>query len=231
MAKFKINIESVEHGAISCHHTGKDQAYCEEGELVIVKNMPSAGWGLQEVNYTDNADNVVKITDGEFVMPQSDITVSGTFKRFVVQDWTTGPDYDSNDGKVLAMDEHGNLQPKRLPLFVKFNLQNVPQQDDVLTIHDIEISDNVGILGIFNAIRAGRQVFLTLSYVDSPGSVHLIHGVYCNVYNGAEPGVIMLDCLFGGPSDDFGISASIEFRYSEQTPDEIELFDVEWNEV
>lgn len=87
MAKHRIIIESVWHGALSCHHAGKDQAYCEAGEVVKVNNMPTAGWGLLECHYTDGDNNVVTIEGGEFEMPDSDIMIGGTFKRFDMKDW------------------------------------------------------------------------------------------------------------------------------------------------
>ena len=86
--KHLIKIESVEHGVLGVRHAGLDQQYCETGELVTLKWQPDAGWGLQEAHYTDKDGNVTAIEGGEFTMPNKDITIGGTFKRFVVQDWT-----------------------------------------------------------------------------------------------------------------------------------------------
>ena len=86
--KHLIKIESVAHGVLGVKHAGLDQQYCEAGELVILKWQPDAGWGLQEAHYTDGDGHLTAIEGGEFTMPDKDITIGGTFKRFVVRDWT-----------------------------------------------------------------------------------------------------------------------------------------------
>ena len=86
--KHLIKIESVEHGVLGVRHAGLDQQYCETGEIVTLKWQPDAGWGLQEAHYTDGDGNVTAIDGGEFTMPNKDITIGGTFKRFVLDDWT-----------------------------------------------------------------------------------------------------------------------------------------------
>ena len=90
MAKYKINYQSTPHGAISWKHEGKDDQYCEAGEEVVIRWQPSAGWGLQEAHYTDGGGNVtpIDIESRTFTMPAKDITLTGTFKRFVIEDWT-----------------------------------------------------------------------------------------------------------------------------------------------
>ena len=99
MAKHLIKIESTAHGVLGVRHAGKDQQYCEAGEQVILNWQPDAGWGLQEAHYTDGGGNIVPVNltpvkiDGRdavvFTMPDNNIKVGGTFKRFVIQDWTS----------------------------------------------------------------------------------------------------------------------------------------------
>ena len=79
--------ENFMHGTIGWMHEGNDGQYCEAGEVVKLTWQPSAGWGLSEAHYIDAGGNIVPITGGEFVMPDSAITIGATFKRFVVQDW------------------------------------------------------------------------------------------------------------------------------------------------
>lgn len=86
--KHLIKIESVAHGVLGVRHAGLDQQYCETGEIVTLKWQPDAGWGLQEAHYTDGDGNVTAIGGGSFTMPNKDITIGGTFKRFVLDDWT-----------------------------------------------------------------------------------------------------------------------------------------------
>ena len=104
--KHLIKIEPTAHGVLGMRHAGLDQQYCEAGELVILKWQPDAGWGLQEAHYTDKDGNVTAIEYGNFVMPDKDIIIGGTFKRFVLDDWT-GEVVAENvtaEGEVVAGD-------------------------------------------------------------------------------------------------------------------------------
>lgn len=87
MSKYRIKIETSENGAVSVRHAGNDQAYCENGEAVIVKNQPTAGWGLADLYYTDSNNTKTKITGNAFTMPSKDITIHAEFKRFQLDDW------------------------------------------------------------------------------------------------------------------------------------------------
>lgn len=90
--KHLIKIQTVEHGTLSCIHGGRDGQYAEAGTTIVLDWQPSAGWGLQEAHFIDGAGNVTQINLAAktFTMPDSPITIVGTFKRFGVQDWTEG---------------------------------------------------------------------------------------------------------------------------------------------
>ena len=83
--------KDILHGTIGWSHNGKDGQYCEAGETVRITWQPNAGWGLQEVHYTDAGGNVVAIDGGEFVMPDSAVVIGATFKRFFLSDWAEEP--------------------------------------------------------------------------------------------------------------------------------------------
>ena len=114
--KHLIKIESTPHGVLGVRHTGLDQQYCEAGELVTLEWQPDAKWGLQEAHYTDKQGNVTAIdltrvkVDGKdvvvFTMPAANITIGGTFKRFVIEDWT---------GKDSAFSIMGSFDIVNLP--------------------------------------------------------------------------------------------------------------------
>ena len=108
MDPFKINIEDVDNGAVSCVHEGKDSQYCEAGKTVKLRWQPTAGWGLQEAHYTDGDGNVTAIVGGSFIMPSKDVTIGATFKRFSLQDWTgKGNAGDSGSRPTLGSDDAG----------------------------------------------------------------------------------------------------------------------------
>lgn len=85
--KHLIKIESTAHGVLGVRHGGKDQQYCEAGKKVVLKCQPDAGWGLKEAHIITKKE-IVPIEGGEFVMPNEPITIGGTFKKFVLNDWT-----------------------------------------------------------------------------------------------------------------------------------------------
>lgn len=130
MAKYKINYQSTPHGAISWKHEGRDDQYCEAGEEVVIRWQPSAGWGLQEAHYTDGGGNVtpIDIESRTFTMPAKDITISGTFKRFVLGDWTEGA--NPSTGDLLEIGPNGEAIPS-----------GVQPADVVATVVDVEDSD------------------------------------------------------------------------------------------
>ena len=104
--KHLIKIESTAHGVLGVMHAGLDQQYCEAGEIVTLKWQPDASWGLQEVHYTDTDGNIVAIEGGKFVMPNSAVIIGGTFKRFIIEDWT---------GKDAAFSIIGSFDVANLP--------------------------------------------------------------------------------------------------------------------
>lgn len=107
MSKYRIKTEGDIHGAISVHHAGNDQQYCEGGDTVTVKNQPTAGWGLANLYYKDNANNKTAITGNEFTMPNKDVTVYGEFKRFELDDWQNKD--GSKPMKTIGSFTTGNL--------------------------------------------------------------------------------------------------------------------------
>lgn len=142
--KHLIKIESVAHGVLGVRHAGLDQQYCEAGELVTLKWQPDAGWGLQEAHYTDGDGNVTAIEYGEFTMPNKDITIGGTFKRFVLEDW---------NGDVTAEN---------------VTAENVTAKVDVTAKGNVISKGNVMAEGYVTAegdVTAGR--FLVLKGIDS----------------------------------------------------------------
>lgn len=120
--------KNILHGTIGWSHNGKDGQYCEAGETVKIKWQPTAGWGLQEVHYTDGEGNVVAIEGGEFVMPDSAVVIGATFKRFVIQDWTEG--INPTTGDILEVGANGEPTPS-----------GVKVSEVVATVVDVEDAD------------------------------------------------------------------------------------------
>lgn len=107
--KHLIKIERTEHGSLSVQHAGNDMQWCEAGETVILEWQPTAGWGLQEAHYTkpNGAVSQINLTRRSFTMPASDITIGGTFKRFVLSDWTEGKGVINKNSQLFLQGENG----------------------------------------------------------------------------------------------------------------------------
>ena len=110
MSKHLIKSEKTPHGVIGWASKGNDNQYCEAGEVVRLRWQPDAKWGLLEAHYTDEGGNVVAIENGEFVMPASNVVIGGTFKRFVLPDWTGDQENEANN--VLDWLTAGDITPK-----------------------------------------------------------------------------------------------------------------------
>lgn len=143
--KHLITIKTAAHGTISCIHSGRDGQYAEAGTTIILDWQPSAGWGLEEAHYTDGQGNVVQIQlpVKSFVMPDSDIEVTGTFKRFVVGDWTGLGTKDN----VLVVGEHGEAVPSNManinPLTGETYLAKLKVQNDATVLRDVVASRDI----------------------------------------------------------------------------------------
>lgn len=113
--KHLIKIETTEHGALSVHHMGKDQQWCEAGLSVKVNNQPDAGWGLQKLYYVvagSSEKHPIDIVTRTFIMPNGNVTIGGVFKRFVIGDWTEGK--QPNVGKPFVVGPDG--EPRSIPI-------------------------------------------------------------------------------------------------------------------
>ncbi len=65
--------ENAKNGAVSSVQTAV------EGEEVTVNAVPEEGYELSKIVVTDAEGNEVTVTNGKFIMPTSDVTVSATF--------------------------------------------------------------------------------------------------------------------------------------------------------
>ena len=117
MAKFKINYQVTPNGSISWQHLGDDAQWAESGAAVKLLWQCNAGWGLQEAHYTTEGGVTVPIDITadvpQFVMPAENITIGGTFKRFVLGDWTDG--HHETDDEVKIFKKGVNGQPVAVP--------------------------------------------------------------------------------------------------------------------
>lgn len=104
--------KDIAHGTISWSHKGKDGQYCEAGELVFIDWQPDAKWGLVEAHYIDGDGKQIAIDlkSKAFAMPNSEIIIGGTFKRFVLPDWTG--DQENAENNVLDWLTAGDITPK-----------------------------------------------------------------------------------------------------------------------
>ena len=136
--KHLIKTGNTLHGVIGFRHEGNDQQYCEAGSVVQLEWQPEAGWGLEEAHYTDGSGNVVEIDikTREFEMPDSEIVIEGTFKRFVVEDWKNykpgggGGTSDYNDlenkPKINDVTLQGNKTSEQLGIVVPKRIKDDP---------------------------------------------------------------------------------------------------------
>ena len=71
---FSITLAEVSHGTISCSAT---QAF--EGDEIILTAQPDPCYALAQWTVTDAQGNLITVTEDQFDMPASDVTVSAVF--------------------------------------------------------------------------------------------------------------------------------------------------------
>ena len=99
---YKVTIDGLtENGAVGVQILGSSMEF-EEGTELTLANIPEEGYELDEyiVYKTGEPTTLVTVTDGKFIMPAYDVTVSATFKLIPVVEMFT---------VTLGTYEHGTV--------------------------------------------------------------------------------------------------------------------------
>lgn len=105
---YNVTVASgITNGTVSA-----DKAIAAEGETVTLTVTPDTGYELENLTVTDASNNPVTVTNNQFTMPASDVTVSATFSS-VATDW-----------KVSFADENGYPIPGMDDILVPKNTAN-----------------------------------------------------------------------------------------------------------
>lgn len=113
--KHLIKFTPVAHCAMSVHHKGNDQQYCEAGETVRLNWQPSSGWGLlvagfRDLNDDDAAVTIIDLSTREFTMPDYDIIIMGEARRYNVEQFRS----EGEEGQVLGVGPLGSIIPTNI---------------------------------------------------------------------------------------------------------------------
>ncbi len=73
--KYNVNISATTNGSVTANPTS-----AEAGTTIALTVTPDAGYVLDALTVTDASSNTVTVTNNEFTMPASDVTVTATFK-------------------------------------------------------------------------------------------------------------------------------------------------------
>ena len=72
--EYPITVTDPENGTASA------PAKAKAGDTITVTTTPAEGYVLDKITVTDSKDQSVPVTDGQFTMPESGVTVTVTFK-------------------------------------------------------------------------------------------------------------------------------------------------------
>ena len=72
---YTITVTGAEHGTVSV-----DKNNAAAGETVKISVTPETGYALAALSVTDESGKEIECTDNTFIMPESNVTVSGTFE-------------------------------------------------------------------------------------------------------------------------------------------------------
>lgn len=77
-SKFAVNVSKAENGTISADLTSSFA-----GQTVTITTKANDKYALSKLVVTDKNGNEIEVKDGKFVMPESDVTITATFKENV----------------------------------------------------------------------------------------------------------------------------------------------------
>ena len=72
---YNVTVNPADNGTVSATHT-----QAQAGTNITLTAKPDTGYELDTLTVKDGNNNTVTVTDGKFTMPQSDVTVTATFK-------------------------------------------------------------------------------------------------------------------------------------------------------
>ena len=72
---YNVIVNEAANGSVSANPT-----QAQAGTFITVTTAPADGYELDTLTVKDGSNNAVTVTDGKFTMPQSDVTVTATFK-------------------------------------------------------------------------------------------------------------------------------------------------------
>ena len=83
-AAFTANFTALTNHAVNCSTSSQgtilvDKASAYQGEIVTIGTQPANGYSFSSWNVTDANGQLVSVTDNQFVMPDSDVTVTADF--------------------------------------------------------------------------------------------------------------------------------------------------------
>ena len=87
--KYAVNISETTNGSVTA-----DPTEAEEGATVTLTVTPDAGYELETLTVVDAEQTEITVTNNEFTMPASDVTVSATFVEETTPTPTPGGDYE-----------------------------------------------------------------------------------------------------------------------------------------
>ena len=121
---YSITVTSGEHGAISV-----DKTNAAAGETITITVTPEADYMLDVLTITDSSGNAIAISAAKtFTMPESDVTVSGTFK-FAILVMLSGPSihsilYQNNVQSIVTKFIHSATPPETGIVTYKLSADN-----------------------------------------------------------------------------------------------------------
>ena len=86
---------SIEHGTVTA-----DKTSAEAGATIKLTATADSGYELDSYSVKDASANELTVTDGTFTMPESDVTVSATFKAKSSGDGTTSGGTEKQAGSI-----------------------------------------------------------------------------------------------------------------------------------
>ena len=203
-----ITCNPVEHGSITVNLT---TAYV--GDIITLTAMPDANYHLEQWNVRDASNNPITVTNDQFTMPDSDVTVSATFKSgyevtvlYLIGGTITASATTAQAGATITL----SVTPNTGYTFMSWNVYQTRNPSNLVTVtnnrftmpaYDVTVSAVFGTSQqVNNVVNVGGTSGTANSYFPTASNARysLTEQIYTKTEIGAAGSITGIEFYYSG---------------------------------
>ena len=166
-----VLLPTISKGAeVNGSFTTSPESYAAAGTTVTVNATPASGYSVGTITVTDGSSNPVTVTDGQFTMPNSNVTVNVTFDVAAVSagdKWNFTTMSDADKAAYKADGTNWNTTGNSSYYYSKFQTSNTGDQTGVISTTIQQIKDLKFTRTSGGSLSAGKvRIYLPTSSAD-----------------------------------------------------------------